>query len=188
MTQDNAAPDDRQSNNAKGRATPSRKEAEAARKKAMKTPLTRKEQMRRERDARAQLRQRQQEALRAGKGSDLPPRDRGPVRAFARDFVDRRRNVAEYLLPILLLVLVLSFINQPWAQLVVFYAWAVMLLLTILDEVVMVRGLKRGLRERFPDTPTKGAVGYAVLRSTQLRRFRLPSVSIDRGAPLRDRY
>lgn len=172
----------------KGRPTPSRKEAEAARKKAMKTPMTRKEQMRKERDARAELRRRQQEALRSGRGADLPPRDRGPVRAFTRDYVDRRRNVAEYLLPILLGVLVLSFFDTAWAQLVVFYAWAVMLLLTIVDEVGLVRGLKRQLRERFPDQSTKGAVGYAVLRSTQLRRFRLPTVTIERGAPLRDRY
>jgi hypothetical protein len=186
VTQDNATPDG--GTNAKGKPTPSRKEAEAARKKAMKTPLTRKEQLRREREARAQLRQRQQEALRSGRGADLPPRDRGPVRAFARDHVDRRRNVAEYLLPILVSVLLLSFVKTPLAQLLVFYAWAVMLLLTIIDEVVMVRGLKRGLRERFPDVPTKGATGYAVLRSTQLRRFRLPSPTIERGAPLRDRY
>lgn len=172
----------------KGRPTPSRKEAEAARKKAMKTPMTRKEQLRREREARAQLRQRQQEALRSGRGADLPPRDRGPVRAFARDFVDRRRNVSEYLLPVLVLVLLLSFVNQAWAQLVVFYVWAAVILLTIVDEVTMVRGLKRGLRERFAGESTKGAVGYAVLRSTQLRRFRLPTPTIERGAPLRERY
>src|SRR5690606_19412452 len=42
----------------KGRATPSRKEALAARKKQMKTPLTRKEQAKRERAARESMRTR----------------------------------------------------------------------------------------------------------------------------------
>ncbi len=172
----------------KGRPTPSRKDAEAARKKAMKTPMTRKEQMRRERKARQELRLKQQAALRAGEGEYLPPRDRGPVRALARDVVDRRRNVAEYLLPILVVVLLLSFVQQAWAQLLVFYVWAFVLLLTIVDEFLLVRSLKRELRTRFADVSTKGAVFYAVLRSTQLRRFRLPTPSIERGAPLRERY
>ena len=172
----------------KGRRTPSRKEAEAARRSAMKKPLTRKEQLRRERDARAELRSKQQAALRSGSGDYLPPRDRGPVRALARDVVDRRRNVAEYLLPILVAVLVMSFVQVVAVQLVATYAWAVLLVLTIVDEVVMVRTLKRELRDRLPDAPTKGATGYAVLRSTQLRRFRLPPVAIERGGMLKPRY
>lgn len=187
MTQDNAAPEDRAQAPKKGRATPSRKEAEAARKKAMKTPMTRKEQMQRERQARSNLRRRQQEALRAGKGDALPPRDRGPVRAFARDYVDRRRNVAEYLLPILLTVLVLSFVQTPLAQLVVVYAWGVMILLTIIDEVLLVTGLRKQLKLRFAGESTRGATGYAVLRSTQLRRFRLPKPAIARGEEPRER-
>lgn len=183
MTQDD---DGRNAN--KGRPTPSRREAEAARKKAMKQPMTRKEQLRRDRDARAQMRQKQQAALRAGEGTHLPPRDRGPVRAFVRDWVDRRRNVAEYLLPVLVIVLALSFVQQPWAQFVVVYVWAAIIVLTILDEVLMVRGLKKQLRLRFPGESTKGTTMYAVLRSTQLRRFRLPSVVIERGAAPRERY
>jgi lantibiotic modifying enzyme len=50
----------------KGHATPSRKEAEAARKKALKPPLNRKEQLKRDREARQRIRNRQQDALRTG--------------------------------------------------------------------------------------------------------------------------
>ena len=174
---------------AKGRPTPSRKEAEAARKKAMKTPMTRKEQARREREARAQLRDRQQAALRGeGDQTALPPRDRGPVKAFVRDVVDRRYNVAEFLLPVLLVVLLLSFVEAPWAVAITLYAWMVMILATLFDELVMVRALKRQLRDRFPDSPSKGTTAYAVLRSTQLRRFRLPKPQIARRGELRQRY
>ena len=92
--------------------TPSRKEAEAARKKALKPPMTRKEQIQRDREARRTIRQRQQEALRTGDDKFLPLRDRGPIKRFARDYVDRRRLVAEYLLPILLFTFILTMFPQ----------------------------------------------------------------------------
>lgn len=173
----------------KGRATPSRKEAEAARKKAMKTPMTRKEQLLRQREARAQQRGRTQDALR-GQGSDrdLPLRDRGPVRRFARDWVDRRFNVAEILLPVLIVVLILSFNQAAWAQTIVVYAWSLTIIGTALDEVIMVRGLRKQLRARFSEHSHKGTTLYAVLRSTQVRRFRLPKPYVARGTKLPEHY
>ena len=100
---------------AKGRTTPSRKEAEEARKRAMKTPMTRKEQMKREREARAQIRERQQAALKSGDEKYLPLRDRGPVRRFTRDYIDRRYVIAEFLLPILVVSFVVTSLPPPWA-------------------------------------------------------------------------
>lgn len=172
----------------KGRPTPSRRDAEAARKKAMRTPVSRKDQVRRERAARAELRAKQQESLRTGDEKYLPPRDRGPVRGFARDFIDRRWNVAEFLLPVLLVALVMSFVPTSWALFVQTYLWSFMIITTLADELLMVRRFKRELKVRFPETPTKGATGYAVLRSMQLRRFRLPKVRVARGEVLPDRY
>ena len=52
----------------------------------------------------------------------------------------------------------------------------------------MVFRLKRELRRRFPDQSTKGAVGYAVLRSLQLRWIRLPKAQVKLGAKLPERY
>lgn len=174
----------------KGRPTPSRKEAEAERRRQMKRALTRREQMQRERQARAEIRAKQQESLRTGQGAHLPPRDRGPVKAFVRDFVDRRRNVAEYLLPILVAILLISVFTQntPAGGFIVSAIWATVVLATVLDEIVMVRGLKRALRDRFPDEKHKGTTSYAVLRSSQLRRFRLPKANIQRGGDLKPRY
>ncbi|OUZ09547.1 hypothetical protein BHE97_10590 [Aeromicrobium sp. PE09-221] len=173
----------------KGRPTRSRKEAEAARKQVMKRPLTRREQMRRERERRSKLREKQIAAL-DGRGDDayLPARDRGPVRALVRDYVDRRRSVAEYMLPILVVILVLSFIQNPTAVTVVFFLWTITILSTVLDEIWLVVGLKRELKKRFEPGQTKGATTYAVLRSTQLRRTRRPRPVIERGQPLADRY
>ncbi len=40
-------------------------------------------------------------------------RDKGPVRRFLRDYVDSRRTVAEFFLPMILVVLLLSFVPFP---------------------------------------------------------------------------
>jgi hypothetical protein len=170
----------------KGRPTPSRKEAEAARKKAMKTPMTRKEQMKREREARAMIRERQQEALKSGDEKFLPLRDRGRVRRFARDYIDRRYVVAEYLLPILIVAFVLTSIRS--VAVIGLLAWVTTTLVTIVDEFILVRRLKKEVARRFPDESAKGLTLYTLLRSTQLRRWRLPRPQIDRGAPLPERY
>jgi hypothetical protein len=182
-----------ESSSGKGRATPSRKEAEQARKKAMKTPMTRREQMQRDRDARGKMRRKQQEALRTGDEAYLPPRDRGPVRALVRDVVDRRLNVAEYLLPILLVVILVNLLNssvfqEPQVDAFILLTWLGLIILTIFDELRLVRLVRRTVVERFGDEARRGVTGYAVLRSTQLRRFRLPKPQIQRGAPLRERY
>ncbi|MGH3459658.1 DUF3043 domain-containing protein [Aeromicrobium sp.] len=170
----------------KGKATPSRREAEAARKKAMKTPVTRKEQMKRERQARAQIRERQQAALKSGDEKYLPLRDRGPVRRFTRDYIDRRYIVAEFLLPILLISFIITSI--PRVAGFGLFLWVVVTLLTVVDEFILVRRLKKEVARRFPGESAKGITLYVLLRSTQLRRFRLPKAQIARGAPLPERY
>lgn len=173
----------------KGRATPTRKEAEALRKKRMKTPVSRKQQVRAQRDARQRQRDKSRKAMQSGSDdANLPLRERGPVRRFCRDYVDRRFNVAEFLLPILVLILAFSFISASWAVMAVFIVWTVTIFGTIIDEFIMIRGLKKAFAARFPDETTKGAVAYSVLRTTQLRRFRLPKPQLKRGAPLKTRY
>ena len=176
----------------KGRATPSRKEAEAARKKQMKTPTTRKEQAKRERAAREALRVKQREALKNGDERYLPAREQGPVRRFSRDYVDRRWNVAEFLLPFLVVLLLFFMVAGSMSPKVTdaltVFVYPVVILATVFDEIFMVRGLKKQIRARFGDDAVKGTTTYAVLRSTQLRRFRLPKVQVKRGETLSDNY
>jgi len=173
----------------KGQPTPSRKDAEAARRKAMKPPMSRKEQVQRERDARKQIRTRQQDALRSGEEKYLPLRDRGPIKRFARDYVDRRRLVAEYLLPILLLTFVLTLVRtMPIVQTIGTFGWLVATLVTAIEEFIVIRGLKKELGQRFPGQSTRGVTLYTILRTTQLRRFRLPAPQIERFGKLPDRY
>ncbi len=173
----------------KGRPTPSRRDAEAARKAQMKKPTSRKDQMRAQRALRDAARDKQRRAL-AGEGNpdDLPLRDRGPVKAFVRDYVDRRYSAAEFLLPLLVLMLVLSTVGGAGAQVLVVYLWMATILLVVLDSLRLIVGLRRQVSQRFGSQAIRGTTMYALLRSTQLRRFRLPKPAIERRAPLKERY
>jgi hypothetical protein len=168
--------------------TPTRKEAEAARKKALKPPMTRKEQVQRDRDARKQIRRRQQDALRSGVEKYLPLRDRGPVKRFARDYVDRRRLVAEYLLPILVLTFVMTMFPRAAAQSIGMLIWMSATAITVIEEFLVIRGLKKELAKRFPGQSTRGVALYTIMRTTQLRRFRLPAPQVKRFEKLPERY
>lgn len=176
----------------KGRPTPSRKDAEAARKKQMKTPMSRKELAKRDRSAREEMRLKQRDALKSGDERYLPAREQGPVRRFCRDYVDRRRNFAEYLLPFLIILLILfavaGSISDSASAVLTAFVYPFLIIGTLLDEVVMIRGLKKELKARFGDDAVKGSTMYCVLRSTQLRRFRLPKPQVKRGEQLSATY
>jgi hypothetical protein len=174
----------------KGRPTPKRRDAEAERRQRLKPPRNRREASQRMRDRRRTERIKMQEALRSGDERHLPARDRGPVRRFCRDFVDARWNVAEWLLPLLGLILVLSFAGATspflaWLQVVL---WTATIIGTVFDTLLLIWRTRRELIRRFPDENRRGAVAYAVLRSSQLRRLRLPKPQVQRGATLPDRY
>ncbi|MPZ94976.1 MAG: DUF3043 domain-containing protein [Propionibacteriales bacterium] len=176
----------------KGRPTPSRKEAEAARKKRVTPPRDRREAARLQR-ARAKADRVKMKAALDGKGDDrnLPARDRGPVRRFCRDFVDSRRNVAEFLLPALVVILVLpalSFIPTALNASVTLTLWILVIVLTVMDTFFVSWRVRKELAIRFPDTNTKGARLYSVMRSSQMRWLRLPKPRLKPGSALPSDY
>lgn len=158
----------------KGRPTPKRREAERGRRRAAAAPRDRKEAYRRTRDQQREQRARMMHGLKAGDEKLLPARDRGSVRRFARDLVDSRRSVAEFFLPLALIILVLNFTNSPRIQFVGSALWMLLVVLIVVDSVVLATRLKKGLRRMHPDEGAKGVVPYALMRSMQIRRFRLP--------------
>lgn len=166
----------------KGRPTPSRKEAEAARKQSLKVPKDPKAARKAARDRDRQARMEQRAALAAGDERALPPRDQGPARRFTRDFVDGRFTLAEYFIFIALAVLVMGFIPNPTIQVAVSFTWMALVAIVALDEVFLLVRLNMQLRKRFPEPKDrKGCLWYAALRSLQLRRFRLPPPKVKRG-------
>ncbi|CCK30645.1 integral membrane protein [Streptomyces davaonensis JCM 4913] len=165
----------------KGRPTPKRSEAQSQRRSVANTPTTRKEAAKRSREERRQALSKQREALASGDERYLPARDKGPVRRYARDFVDSRFNVAEFFLPMAVLILVLSMVRVGSLQSIALLLWLVVIVLIVLDSIVNGFRLKKQLNERFPDETKRGAVAYALMRSLQMRRLRLPKPQVKRG-------
>ncbi|MFB7501389.1 DUF3043 domain-containing protein [Streptomyces sp. NPDC056161] len=165
----------------KGRPTPKRSEAQSQRRSVANTPTTRKEAAKRQRDERRVQLERQRQALAGGDERYLPARDRGPVRKFARQWVDSRFNVAEFFLPLAVIILVLSVVRVPMLQSIALLLWLVVIVLIVLDAAFSGFRLRKRLGERFPDHNRRGAVAYALMRSLQMRRMRLPKPQVKRG-------
>jgi len=168
----------------KGRPTPTRREAEAAAKERARAGRDKKASSKLSRERRTQQNAKAREGLRRGDERYLPARDQGPVRRFVRDFVDSRLCMAEFLLPLLIVVMV----SQGFAPTFANGLWSATILLVGLDTALLVWRLKRELRRRFPDESLKGATTYALLRSLQIRFLRLPKTQVKLGAKLAERY
>ena len=166
---------------AKNRPTPKRREQEAARKRPLVVAdrkAAKRDEQRGRREASARMRQ----AMLTGDEAHLPARDKGPERRFIRDYVDARWNVGEFMLPVMLVVLALSFVRQSWALLIVFVAVYGVLLVAVVDAVLMWRKVKKRLVAKFgADHLPRGGAMYAVMRAFQMRRSRMPKPQVARG-------
>jgi hypothetical protein len=165
----------------KGRPTPKRRQAEAARKQRLTPPKTRKEASAMRRERIAKQRQEMRQAMKTGDDRGLPARDRGKAKRLARDFVDSRRTVGEFLIPLVAFAFFLGLVRSPTAV----YLSQVLLLSIALSAAVtswlLVRRFKRLLADRLPDEPTRGIGRYIVMRSWQMRRLRLPKPQVKVG-------
>jgi hypothetical protein len=181
----------------KGRPTPKRREAERRRRTYVQAPKDRKQAARLMRERQSSERQTQSRALRTGDESKLPPRDAGPVRRLVRDVVDSRRGVGGYFLFTTLGVLLVQILLQvatsrqyltPAAsaqiQVVLMYVWYALIVLVAVDSFFLVRRMNRIVRERHPDHTERGLTMYAVMRSLQIRRLRLPKPKVGPGAQI----
>lgn len=161
----------------KGRPTPKRSVAEAANKRPL-VPNDRKAATRAAREKAREQRNLEYRAMQTGDERHLPPRDKGPLKRYVRDYVDARWNLGEFFLPVAFAFIVLNFIfmqNVTMSALVLVLLYAVVLL-TIADAFLLWRGLKKRLRTKFGEVP-RGTMMYAVMRAFQIRRSRLPKPS-----------
>jgi hypothetical protein len=168
----------------KGRPTPSRREAQAAARARAKGPTDKKGRSRLDRRERAEANAKVREAMRTGDERSLPQRDKGPVRRFVRDYVDARLCIAELMLPVLVLTILVQSLNASLSSGIL----SATVLLVALDTALLVFRLRRELRRRFAGENTRGAVSYAVLRSTQFRKLRMPKPQVKLGTKLPERY
>jgi len=162
---------------AKGRPTPKRSEAERRRRQ----PITGKgaggQNRARDRTDRSRL----YEARKRGEEWALQPKDRGPVKALARDYVDSRRRVGEYYMWVLLALVIIMFARVPAVQEFSTPVILVLVVVVVAEGLMMRRDLHRLVAERFPGESTRGVTWYAVMRSLQIRKLRVPAPRIRPG-------
>ncbi|MCG7442772.1 integral membrane protein [Mycobacteroides abscessus subsp. abscessus] len=170
----------------KGRPTRSRKEAVAARRTPL-VPKDRKEAKRRSKQKDRAAANREHQALLAGDEAHYPLQHRGADRRLVRDIVDSRHNVAEYFLPFALIAMLFPFAMQlidPVKFQVVSIVFLVVLwagiLVVVIDTFLLRRKIRKVLTERFGVVPA-GMVSYGLLRSTNIRPWRMPKPQIKHG-------
>lgn len=166
---------------AKNRPTPKRKEQEAARKRPL-VESDRKAAKRRAREERRAAAQVQHRAMLTGDERHLPPRDRGPVKRFIRDYVDARWNIGEILLPVMLLMLLASFLGgaQPWVLSISLMLY-LLIIFAVVDSILTWRKIKKTLGAKYDEADLRGGGFYTFIRSFQLRRWRMPRAQVRRG-------
>jgi len=166
---------------AKGRPTPTRKQAEAAARERAKAGMDKKAAAKQLRERRADSNSKMREGMRSGEERYLPKRDQGPVKRFVRNYVDARLSIAEFLLPLLVVIMVLQYSGNESLLLVSGRLWAVTIIMVSLDTLWMLFRLKRALRAKFPDESLKGTTFYTILRVMQVRFLRMPKPQVKIG-------
>lgn len=179
---DDAATQQAPREGAKNRPTPKRRDQEAARKRPL-VVADRKQARQTDRLKRRESSVKMRQAMATGDERYLPARDKGPVRRYIRDYVDARWSIGEFMLPVMLVVLALSFVRQSWALMIVFLMVYGLLLVAVVDSALMWRRLRKRLVAKFGEGPDlRGGAWYAVMRAFQLRRSRAPKPQVARGA------
>jgi hypothetical protein len=166
----------------KGRATPKRKEAERGRYQPIggstrrpTGPRTPADKARDRSD-----RSRKYDAMKRGEDWALNPRDRGPARKLARDYVDSRRRISEYYMYVLVVLVVLLFLGRSAAAYITPFV-LLLVLIIVVEGWFTRRALTRLLAERLPGESTRGLTTYAIMRGIQIRRFRMPQPQVKVG-------
>ncbi len=168
-------------NEKKGRPTRKRKEAEQERIVPRLAPAADKARKKLLKEEARKARSTQRAAFMRGDENALPPRDRGPVRRFVRNYVDSRRSIGEFFLPIVMVLLFLGLSPNLEIRLVATAILYAVALYSVIEGFLMGKRIKAEVRKRFPGEPTKGLAMYGWVRSTQLRRLRAPLPQIKRG-------
>lgn len=164
---------------AKNRPTPRRRDQEAANKRPL-IVTDRKAARAQDKVARREAMAKQRAGMLAGDERYLSARDRGPRRRFIRDSVDARWNIGEFMLPVMLLVLLLSFIRTSWALAAVFLLVYGLIAVAIIDALLMWMRTKKKVIAKFGESG-KGDAFYAIMRAFQMRRTRMPKPVVARG-------
>ena len=178
----------------KGRPTPKRSDAEANRYRTVtgsttsgrgrtaapdpKRKLTPEEKAKAREDRNKQL-----QAMRRGEDWALGPRDRGPAKRLARDYVDAHRRPMEFYMYALIILVIALFTGRSDSALAAYMQYFLILIIVIIavDGYFLRRSVLKVVKERLPNESTRGLAFYSIMRGLQLRRFRTPAPRLKPG-------
>lgn len=163
----------------KGRPTPSRKQQEAARRRPL-VPADRKAAKVESRQAERERRAVAQAGMAAGDERYLGARDRGPQRRFARDWIDSRFNIGEFVLIFLVLMLFVLLLPNPAVTETLIWVMYGYMLLCVVDAFITTARMKSVMKRKFGEFQP-GTRWYAAMRTFTIRRIRLPKPQVRRG-------
>jgi hypothetical protein len=183
--------DDRPAKQAgKGKPTPKRSEVERARRQPYAAPPTDKAGKKafagQQRDRRRTEQRRRMDAMRKGEEWALPARDRGAVRALARDYVDSRRLIiSEYILfGVVVLIVAIFVLGSTRNSTLILYIELAILGIIAIESIYHGAAVTRLAKQRLPGESTRGISWYIAKRSLRLRVSRTPPARVQRGAQL----
>lgn len=178
----------------KGRPTPKRSAAEANRYRTItgsttsgrgpaKAPDPRRKLTPEEKNRARDDRSRQLQAMRKGEEWALGPRDRGPAKRLARDFVDAHRRPMEFYMYALIVLIIALFAGKSNTAVGSYMQIFLLVIIAVIavDAVLLRRSIFKVVHERLPNESTRGLAFYAIMRALQLRRFRTPSPRLKPG-------
>ena len=156
----------------KSEPTLTRKQAEAARMQRLHPNLTPKEQRKADREASARQRMESWDKI-----------ESSPERVLARDYVDARWTVTEFMFPVMILIMAGTMATAAWPliSLAIGLGLWLMLILSLINTWFMWRGFRRLLARRVPGASPRGLLMYMFNRAMWIRRFRRPAPRINRG-------
>ena len=179
---------------AKGRPTPKRSAAEANRYRTLTGSTTsgrgrpaandtRRKLTPEEKAKARQDRTRQLQAMRRGEDWALGPRDRGPAKKLARDYVDAHRRPMEFYMYALVVLIIALFAGRSDKSLANYMQIFLLVIIAIIavDAYFLRRSITNVVHERLPGESTHGLAMYAIMRALQLRRFRTPAARLKPG-------
>ena len=178
----------------KGRPTPKRSAAEANRYRTLTGSTTsgrgrpaatdtRRKLTPEEKAKARQDRTRQMQAMRRGEDWALGPRDRGPAKKLARDYVDAHRRPMEFYMYALIVLVIALFAGRSNAALASYMQIFLLVIIAVIavDAYFLRRSIVNVIHERLPGESTRGVALYSIMRALQLRRFRTPSPGLKPG-------
>ncbi len=153
------------------------------RRKELRGPKLSRDERREDKVAKRAAMSERRERMMAGDDAYLLPRDKGPVRALARDIVDARRVSVLGLFMPAALGLIFIMLAVPQVQYYISPAMLILMGIMIVDGLFLGRKVNRLVDEKYPDHAEGGwKLGfYAASRASQLRRMRAPRPRVNRG-------